>query len=353
MFAIYLGFDSMNDLLTKQGIADEMPASTIEIEQPAPPLRPKRYRHLLLAFTVAIAATWMFATYVPVVTLADQQPYIFIKNEHGIAVVDLDAGTTHQLIETKIVIGLDFDPESRMLYWANADDNYKCLSCVRLAPDWKNIELESLNTRLTERMEYPAGIALDRETRRIYCADYGSSSIRVFDYTGNLLSKSLTGSMEGKPSSVELDPENRVLYWTDVVNHKIGRIFLENGEQEPNFITSSGRWPDGLSIDIDRRRLFWACNKSGEVAWANLDDEYPAPNFTTLLPRPSAVEVDPAHQVLYHCDWNGSVIRRIKIDENGLLPDYFKSGALWTGGASPGVMKLFFRQVAIGEKLFF
>lgn len=285
MFAIYLGFDSVSDFLLKKGIeaAATQPEVSIEHSDVFSFGRGIRSWRTMAALGAVLLAVSVFAHRAHY--LEGKRPYIFVKNEKGIAVVDLKERETHRLVETEIVVEIDFDPATRMLFWANAYDNYGCLSSARLDPSLKNIETNTLNTRLTGRMEYPTGIALDVTKKRIYCADYRDSTILVYDYEGRLLSATLTGKMAGRPSSVELDAKNQILYWTDVTNHKIGRVFLDSGVQQPDFITSAGLYPDSLSLDTAHNKLYWACNKSGQVAWADLDA--PIPHFTSLPSAPA------------------------------------------------------------------
>ncbi|MCC7504762.1 MAG: hypothetical protein IT259_05660 [Saprospiraceae bacterium] len=345
MFAIYLGFESVSDFLNQKSIiGDAAQAELVEENTPTAAAAPKRRRLAALSgLVILVAIFWIYKACRPEKINADTsrpRPFLFVRNENGIAIVDPIANTSWQIVRTQTVIGIDFDPVSRQLFWANGHDAYRCLSSARLDPDLKTIEKGSFKGRLTGQIKYPAGIALDPVRKRIYCADHYDSTIVVFDYEGRVLIPSLVGKINGRPSSVELDVQNQVLYWTDVINHKIGRIFLDSGRQEPEFIAEPGLYPDGLSLDTLHRGIYWACNKANRIGWTSLDN--PAPHFTPLPISPAAVEVDALRGTLYYCDWESDLIRKARIDGAGLFPDSLSAHTLNAQGASPGVVKLFY-----------
>jgi len=340
MFAIYLGFHSMDDFLVRHNIVAEptpLRAGVHSADFVARPGDKRRQRWwMLLGALLFIVAVLVYQQYRQ--TQAPETAYFFVRNEKGIAVVDLNAATTTPVIAFQEIIGFDFDPATRMFFWANANGNYRCVSSVRLDSAFRE-EPGTLNTRLTGRMGYPAGLALDPVKKIIYCADYADSNLVAFDYRGQRLSASLTGKLKGRPSSVELDIERQILYWTDVTNHRIGRLFLESGRVEPDFITHAGLHPDGLALDTLNDRLYWGCTKSGQIGWSSTIS--PAPTLIAAPGAPSGVEIDAANGVVYYCDWDSDRILHLKVGEQQASVEEDKRPAYFTGGASPGVLHLF------------
>lgn len=359
MFAIYLGFDSMNDFMAQKNIpVYSKPEKSVPRNEAAVSFkdqgRIRIFAPLVLGVLTLFALLYKGNFCNPAEASPDdanqfsETDYLFVKNEKGIALIDLQQKTTTLLLETSDVIGIDFDPRTNELFWANSNENYRCLSKVRLSNDLKSTEPGSLRGRFTEKMGLPVGIALDSRNRIIYCADYLNPCINTYDYQGHLLTRCLGGPISGKPSSVELDIANQILYWTDLKNSKIGRIWLSTGKQEPDFIPNAGPYPDGLSLDTTRNRLYWACNRGNKIGWANVTA--PSPHFISISETPSAVEVDPGYSILYMTDWGGNQVLTFRLngqDSLSAIPDHGR--VFEAGGLSPGVIKLFRKEMEKSE----
>lgn len=344
MFAIYLGFHSMDDFLVRNDIvADPTPlrAGVHSADFVARPGNKQRqWLWVLLGALVLIGAVFMYKKYLQ--DPSSESACFFVRNEKGIALVDLNTATTTPIIEYPDVIGFDFDPATRMLFWANANGNYRCISCVRLDSTLKKEEPGTLDARLTERMGYPAGLVLDPAKKIIYCANYADSNIVAFDYQGRQLSASLTGKLKGRPSSIELDIERQILYWTDVTNDRIGRVFLENGQVESDFITNAGLHPDGLALDTLNDRIYWSSTKSRQIGWTPTTS--PVPTLIPVPGTPSGVEIDAANGIVYYCDWDSDRILHIGMDGQLASAGQNEKPLFSAGGASPGVLHLFKRR---------
>ncbi|HOY19977.1 MAG TPA: hypothetical protein PLC89_21870 [Haliscomenobacter sp.] len=333
MFAIYFGYDSAHDFMTKRGVIEEPRPQTIETP---PPNKPGRGLWLAI-LTTSIIIILLLLIKCAFSNSGNRQ--MIVRNERGIAWINLKNRHLNQIIDhSPFVIGIDFDPNTNTLFWANAHENYQCLSSARINSSFTGIEEITLNNRLTQRMKYPAGIALDTENKFIYCADYMDSIIIKYDYQGKLLDSSLVGKLSGRPSSVELDTKRQILYWTDVVSHKIGRIFLESGRIEPDFIRSPGKYPDGLSLDTIHNKIYWAVNGGKEIGWAHLSS--PTPHWIRLSQRPSAVEVDAANGILYYTLWDNNLIGQIRLPAKQTIYNISKKNTFSAGAFSPGVVKV-------------
>lgn len=328
MFAIYLGYDSAHDFMLQKGIWTALEPDGIV----APQVR-KRARlwgiPVLLVF-IGLSAYW---------SRPSETSYAFVKNELGITLINLRNERQIQLIPyTEDVAGIDFDPETRTLYWACPNTDYQSIGCVRLNPRLKKIEMESLNRHLTPKMEEPVGIALDTKNKVIYCSDYKDSLLLKFNYQGELVDSMLTGKLPGAPSSIELDVKKQILYWTDINNNRIGRLMLRKKKLEPNFIVEAGIFPDGLSLDTLHNRLYWGSKESG-IGWADLSNRVPHLVKTSNVTE--AVEVDAENGVLYYGFWEKAFIGKTPLKQVVNVKKNSTENKLFAGAAHPGVIKIF------------
>ena len=347
MFAIYFGYDSYEDFLTQKGLEEdrkaEMPSGVIA-EKPAP----KHQRPLTWLIGVAVVIligvgfAWRnneWGGQLSRKSQAQETRYLFIRNDDGIALLNLEQDSLIQLVSrTPFINGIEYDSKTRMLYWANAHGGYLCVSRARMNEDFSGFEAGTLNTRLTEPMGYPAGIALDIFNKRIYCTDYGRSEIACFDYDGKLLSASLVGPLEGKPSGIELDQTRQILYYTDISNHRIGRIHLHDMRHEPKFITNAGKFPDGPSLDTARNMLYWACPLSNQIGFSPLPN--PDPHLIDLPESPTALRIDAHTGELYYSQRNGDGVRKVRLQGDSLTPSPATAPVLPAGGTSPGGIRM-------------
>lgn len=328
MFAIYLGYDSAHDFMVQKGIW-----TALESDDIATPWARKRAR-LWLAIATLLALIG-FSVYW---SRPSETSYAFVKNELGITLINLRNERQLQLIPyTEDVAGIDFDPETRTLYWACPNTDYQSIGCVRLNPRLKSIEMESLNRHLTPKMEGPVGIALDTKNKVIYCSDYKDSTILKFTYQGVLIDAMLTGKLPGAPSSIELDVKKQILYWTDINNNRIGRLLLEKKKLEPNFIVEAGVFPDGLSLDTLHNRLYWGSKQSG-IGWADLSNR--VPHLVKTNEVTEAVEVDAENGVLYYGFWEKAFIGKIPLKQLINAKNNSSENELFAGAGHPGVIKI-------------
>lgn len=331
MFAIYLGYDSAHDFLMQKGIR-----TANEPDDDTSLTRSKKRRigfWLLMAVLLSIlglSAYWSRPT---------ETRYAFVRNELGIFLVNLSKERRVKLTPyTEDIAGLEFDPQTRTLFWACPNIDYQSIGCVKLKPNFSGVEIESLNRNLTPKMEGPVGIALDTRQQFIYCSDYKDSLILKFDYHGKLVDTVLTEKLPGAPSSIVLDAKNQILYWTDIDNNRIGRLFLLEKRAEPYFITNAGEFPDGLSIDTLNRRLYWASHKSSQIGWVQLPNS--VPHLVSVSDQPAAVEVDAKQGVLYYAIWKSPFVGKILLSKLHSAKKISKVDSFFVEAAHPGVIKI-------------
>lgn len=347
MFAIYLGYDSYEDFLIQKSLEEDQKT---EVSSGAIPdkaaYKPTRLLIWLIGLTlvilIAVGLAWGNKEWVGQLNRNNQARetrYLFIRNDDGIALLNLEQDSLIQLVsKTPFINGIEYDSKTRMLYWANAHGGYLCVSRARMNANFSGFEAGTLNTRVTEPMGYPAGIALDIINKRIYYADYGRSEIACFDYDGKLLSASLVGPLEGKPSGIELDQARQILYYTDISNHRIGRIHLQDMRHEPEFITNAGKFPDGPSLDTTRNILYWACPLSNQIGYSPLPN--PTPHLIELTESPTALRIDAITGELYYSQRNGDGVRKVRLQGDSLTPSPATAPVLPAGGTSPGGIRI-------------
>lgn len=347
LFAIYLGFDSYEDFLAQKGLTTDPQPDDAASNVVAPPAS-KSFRvfpwttSIGLIILAAVLLAWGSKGWI--VSFQSNPPkvesrYLFIRNDDGIALLNLEKDSLLQLVsKTPFINGIEYDPEARMLYWANAHGGYLCVSRAKMNADFSGFEARTLNTRVTEPLGYPAGIALDIPNKRIYYADYGRSEISCFDYEGKLLAPSLVGRLQGKPSGIELDQANQILYYTDLSNHRIGRIYLQDMRHEPEFITNAGAFPDGPSLDTVRKVLYWACPLSNQIGWSPVP--MPEPHLIDLPESPTALRIDAQTGELYYSQRNGNGVCVVRLQGDSLSPSPAKAPVLPAGGTTPGSIRM-------------
>ena len=333
MFAIYLGFESANDFLTRKGIFEEPPPMT-EVKNARHFRKNQLGRWMLLAILLIIILLLLKTC-----TSCNSTPsYMFVRHENGIVLVNLETKKDVQLVKIDKLIGIDYDSETRMFYWTDTKPWFQSIGCAKLNYTYTDTEAGTMNTRLSEGMDTPVGIALDFQKQIIYCGDYERRTVTAYDLKGKALPEVLDLTIDGKPSSVELDGKNRVLYWTDVENNRIGRIFLDDGRIEPRFIQLGACYPDGLSVDTLHDKIYWTCQMATELGWSYTAS--PQIHTISLKHAVAAVEVDPVHGALYYCKKSGDTIYKATLPDDEQTTVSVIDSVVLEGMIGLGVMKI-------------
>ncbi|MEQ8703552.1 MAG: hypothetical protein RIC19_06520 [Phaeodactylibacter sp.] len=366
MFAIYMGYQSYDDYCNQHSsnLSHSPPPPPQETNSVQPVLKKTTdpfintpsvkqkmgnwQRALLALFTISLLYLGLRVIALPTIKPNDhatqwsqkKKPFLIFRNDDGIAVMPTEGGEPVQVIKNRrYLTGMDYDHKSNLLFWANSNssESYLGISCARLNSTNSQIIPGSLKDQHIKEVRYPAGIALYPDKEMLFCADYGDSTIKVFNYEGQLLDSAFGNRLPGKPSSVELDIATQKLYWTDVSNHKIGRIDLLTLEVEPDFISDAGLYPDGLSVNSIYNQLFWASPKSRQIGVADLDAR--KSKLINVDAPIAAVEVNQADSLLY-CSLLGSdVIRKGLVTPDSVVFDA-RIPPIYTHGSRPSVLKI-------------
>jgi hypothetical protein len=354
MFAIYMGYQSYDDYgkfthteagtpkaPTNQEVTEETTENAEESPVPiADYFKNASFNAVIFAVCTVLATSFILFKNISASTPSLPKTLLLFRNDNGIALMPPEGDLPIQVISNRrYLTGIDYDYKNQLLFWANSNssESYLGISCARLNSTHSQIIPGSLKDQHIKEVIYPAGIVLYPEKEMLFCADYGDSTIKAFNYEGQLLDAAFGNPLPGKPSSVELDIVDQKLYWTDVSNHKIGRIDLFTLNIEPDFITDAGLYPDGLSVDSIHNRLFWASHKSRQIGFVDLKTG--KSKLINVDAPIAAVEVNPADSLLY-CSLLGSdVIRKGKVTPDSVFFD-LQTPPIYTHGSRPSVLKI-------------
>lgn len=352
MFAIYLGYGSYDDygraahagiharsVPSTGSIAEEEAEDKEDSPMPAP-ARNTFFKPAIFAICAVLVAGFLILKTIAASTPPLPKTLLLFRNDNGIAVMPPEGELPIQVISNRrYLTGMDYDYKNHLLFWANSNSSksYLGISCARLNSANSQIIPGSLKDQHIKVVSHPAGIALYPDKEMLFCADYGDSTIKVFNYEGVLLNAALGNPLPGRPSSVELDLANQKLYWTDVSNHRIGRIDLLTLEVEPDFITDAGLYPDGLSVDSIHNRLFWASPKSRQIGFVDLTTG--RPKLINVDAPIAAVEVNPADSLLYCSLLESDVIRKGQVTPDSVFFNA-QTPPIYTHGSRPSVLKI-------------
>jgi len=337
MFALYIGYNSVDDLLKvypPYPIANGVASPDRGAEGSAPLKREQnnRWRSLFLLLLFLFGAGCWY--YVQIPPDLSRQPCLLLRNDHGIAITDVNGHHLFQLIDnSENLTGFALDPHTRWLFWSNTNENYRSIGRVQLTTSLTDIVDSTLNTRFIP-LAYPSGISLDTRRQIIYCADYGASALVAYSYDGKKLLMTLPDTLAGRPSALVYSPQEEAIYWTDVDNHWIGKYNLNTGFTDAQWLTDVGQYPDGIALDTLHQELYWASPKSNHLGWTKLDE--PKSHLIDLPLSPTAVEVVPQEGILYYSDRNGKFIKSMSLPHGDAL---FLPKDILTGGASPGAIR--------------
>lgn len=182
--------------------------------------------------------------------------------------------------------GIDIDPRSPKLYWANHDGH----KIQRSDLDGSNIEVVT-GTSMT-----PWALAVDPVNSKLYYSESNGASAKIFrlgfDGSGkdNLLATT-AGSIRG----LELDLTNDKVYWHEMESgiSKIGRANFDGSDLE--YIIEGLIFLDDIALDVDADRIYWTRPPHGAdpplIQYANLDGSAITTLVDTGLNVPRGIEV--------------------------------------------------------------
>lgn len=252
----------------------------------------------------------------------------------GIHRVDLDGGNMKTPVPVPLVspIGIAVDEKKGKIYWAdsrtrkiqranldgtNIEDIITAKSSYPyyLAVDtsggklyWTDTqiiqrsnlngtEVEDVATR-QDRVEWPRGIAVDSNSKKIYWADSDTRKIQRSNLDGTEIEDLVTEGLQN-PLKVAVDSIGGKIYWTD-----IGTIFradLDGKNVEETVVGLD--FPSAIVVDSVAGKLYWTEWKTGKIHRSDLDGTNIEDVFTTGVKRILGIAVDAERQKMYWTDY--------------------------------------------------
>jgi sugar lactone lactonase YvrE len=142
------------------------------------------------------------------------------------------------------------------VYWTDRDTD----TILRADLDGSNVE-----ALVTDRLEDPAGIALDITGKWMYWA--GSDRIQRAPLDGACV-EDLVTAVPSAPSGVALDLSEGKIYWTDLSAEKIQRANLDGSSVE-ELVTEIS--PVRIALDTMGGKMYWTDFYAGKIQRANLN----------------------------------------------------------------------------------
>lgn len=350
IFAIYFGYDSVDDYIEKNNIR-AVNESTSIIDTKNENLSAERKntqsdnintdrkwkKKQITFFVVLIASLAGVLSFLFYRSSYNSREFLLFRHYYGIGIINLYSQKVDIISPYEEgITGLNLDIDSRLVFWASFNRNK--ITVAQLDKRMNKFVPNTTRYNQFAKLNKPCGIALDTKRDVVYCANYGNSTITAHHYNGKLLEIYSLDSLNVKLSAIELNPKEQILYWTDILNHRIGTFDLSTNVANPNFVTNAGLYPDGLSIDTTNRKLYWASKDSGHIGRVNLLGGsarlFKHPEF------PDVVEVDGENNWIYHSSTKMSRIAKGQVMPNGqLLFDSQSKNYLENNDLEPSIIK--------------
>ena len=143
----------------------------------------------------------------------------------------------------------------------------------------------------------------------MYWTDAGTSKIQRANLDGTNVE--IIISSLNFPDGIALDLQARKMYWTDFGSDKIQRANLDgtNVEDLVNGISSYG-----IALDLQARKMYWTNAPRDKIQRANLDGTYIQDLVTTGLSAPEDIVLDVQNNKMYWTDWGTDKIQRANLD---------------------------------------
>ena len=172
----------------------------------------------------------------------------------------------------------------------------------------------------------------DAFAQRIIWTSNGGGRLDSSFTTGVAFGASDTGLVT--PYGVAVDRDSGRVYWTDVTTNQIWRSDLNGANKSPVLIHPDSllELPRGIAIDEINRRMYWVENGSKKIRSANLDGSDPRDVLDSNLSAPTGIAVNAADGRIYWTD-NGGKEKRIGMcGLDGSAPTIIDSTTLFVSG---------------------
>jgi len=183
------------------------------------------------------------------------------------------------------------------------------------------------------QMRYPAGLAVEPTTRRLYVADSGNHAVRVVDLSTGIITTLVgalgvigtAGGLGGPaaearlryPDGVAVTPGGDALFVADSGNHAVRRVDLKTGEVASPFCDCSSPLElcvAGAPGEVARPAMASMGGRPlhhGVASTKATDDE--GPGTAARLRQPSGLALDAQATFLYIADASKPIVRRLEL----------------------------------------
>lgn len=223
---------------------------------------------------------------------------------------DVDSIWTHLIDADSRPLGLDVDPVTCKLFWStgtkNANERKGTINALHL-------KIDSSSTIIHSGLGYPAQIAVNWITRKLYWSDTVLSTIECSDLDGANKQTLLSGIT--RTEAIALDPRINVIYWISKEHDfTISKMKLDGTDTPVSIVSSNLDSPNSLVIDFTSCRLYWT--DSYKIGTCDLEGKDQTTVYPTTSRRPTAISL--YDNILYWAEWQSSKIARCTTDGNSL-----------------------------------
>ncbi len=223
------------------------------------------------------------------------------------------------------ISGVDFDPSTMMVYWADGAQRAVKRSFIPGSDEQPEAKIGHPQTVARtppwEEDRRPTDVSVDWVTGNIYWTEAdrqkrsngGVLSVATGD--GRYRRDLITADLD-RPTSVVVDPEHGLMYWTDASDDqpKIEVAWMDGGKRRA-IVTDGLSRPESITVDFAMdHTIYWADSKLGRIEMMDHEGRrrhVVAEGSADLIRRPAAVDVFQADMFWANRE-DGSVVRRDK-----------------------------------------
>eukprot|EP00111_Clytia_hemisphaerica_P010998 TCONS_00032248-protein len=204
----------------------------------------------------------------------------------------------------KYVVAIDFDYESRMIYYSDAAER-----------TINRVDIYGNNKIVMANVTHCDGLAWDWVNKRLYWTDTGDNTVNRLSRDG-YSKEVLFHEGADEPRAIVLMPCDGYMYWTDWGAKPCIKHATMDG-LNPKIIIGTGLgWPNGLAVDKDENQLFWADALFDRIESSDLDGNnrkiiLQTGNFNHIF------AISLYNNYIYWTDWQTQSLMRVEKEGKG------------------------------------
>ncbi|KRZ56210.1 Low-density lipoprotein receptor-related protein [Trichinella nativa] len=219
-----------------------------------------------------------------------------------------------RLVGGKFIYGVDFDYESRKVFWVERETHE-----VFEATLDRDEELKNHRKLPLRHLVQPRNIAVDWITKKLYIVESGSRRIDVSNFAGDRRTVLLIDDLT-LPVDVALDPTRGIMFFTN--EKKLERAAMD-GRNRQVIVSNHTYQITSVALDLISRRVYW-CDPKIDLIETILYDGTDRRVITQgMLSAPHPFGLAIFNEYIYWTDWTRLDV--MKIDKFGTE----KSSSVW------------------------